>query len=197
MAKKHLDAQYKENFRPDDAALDQQVDAALADVSMDALYGFDKPQVSPANTTGLRKGRVVSISKDDVFVDFGGKQRSVKEFRGKYLLIEWWGVWCIDCVRDTPYTVQAYERFRSRGFEVLGLNWDDKVEDAATFLEKSKAPWPQARKDSIKTVTEVTYRIQEFPSSILLDPDGKVVSLNQKSLQGPRLVETLERIMPK
>jgi len=134
---------------------------------------------------------------DFTFVDFAGKQRSLKEFRGKYLLIEWWGVWCVDCVRDTPYTVQAYERFRSRGFEVLGLNWDDKVEEAATFLEKSKAPWPQARKDSIKTVTEVTYRIQEFPSSILLDPEGKVVSLNQKSLQGPRLVETLERIVPK
>jgi len=133
---------------------------------------------------------------DFTFVDFAGKQRSLKEFRGKYLLIEWWGVWCVDCVRDMPYTVQAYERFRSRGLEILGLNWDDKTDDATAFLEKSKALWPQARKDSIKTLTDVTYRIQEYPSSILLDPDGKVVSLNQKSLQGRRLIETLDKLLP-
>ena len=134
---------------------------------------------------------------DFTFIDFAGKTRSLKEFRGKYLLIEWWGVWCVDCVRDMPYTVAAYERFRSRGLEILGLDWDDRVEDAAGFIEKSRAVWPQARKDSIKTLTEVTYRIQEYPSSILLDPDGKVVSLSQKSLQGPRLIETLEKLLPR
>ena len=134
---------------------------------------------------------------DFTFVDFAGKPRSLKEFRGKYLLIEWWGVWCVDCIRDMPYTVAAYERFKSRGLEILGLNWDDRVEDAVGFLQKSKAAWPQARKDSIKTLTEVTYRIQEYPSSILLDPEGKIVSLNQKSLQGPRLIETLDKLFPR
>ncbi len=76
MAKK-LDEEYKKKFRPDESALDQQVDAALADVSMDALYGFDKPQVSAASTTGMRKGRIVSVGKDDVFVDFGGKSQGI------------------------------------------------------------------------------------------------------------------------
>src|SRR5436190_2232313 len=77
MAKKHQDQQFKEKFRPDDSALDKQVDAALADVSMDALYGFDKPQEQVDATTGLRKGRVVSVGKDDVFVDFGGKSQGI------------------------------------------------------------------------------------------------------------------------
>jgi hypothetical protein len=72
MAKKHLEEQYKQKFRPDESALDQQVDAALAEVSMDDLYGFNKPQVSPATQTGMRKGRIVSVGKEDVFVDFGG-----------------------------------------------------------------------------------------------------------------------------
>lgn len=133
---------------------------------------------------------------DFSFVDFAGKPRSSKEFRGKYLLIEWWGVWCVDCVRDMPYTVQAYERFRSRGLEMLGMNWDDKVEDAVRFLGKNKATWPQATKASIKTLTEVTYRIQEYPSAILLDPEGKVVSLDQKALEGQRLLQTLDRLLP-
>ena len=133
---------------------------------------------------------------DFTFVDLAGKQRNLKEFRGKYLLIEWWGAWCSDCVREMPYVAEAYERFRSRGLEMLGLNWDDKVAIATTFAENNKATWTHARKESIKTLTEVTYRIQEYPSSILLDPEGKVVSLNQKSLQGRSLLDTLERTLP-
>lgn len=134
---------------------------------------------------------------DFSFTDFAGKPRSLKEFRGKYLLIEWWGVWCVDCVRDMPFTLNAYERFRPRGLEILGLNWDDKVEDAVGFLQKSKADWPQARKDSIKTLTEVTYRIQSYPSAILLDPDGKVLFLEQKALEGSALLQTLDRLLPR
>lgn len=133
---------------------------------------------------------------DFSFVDFSGKKRNLAEFRGKYLLLEWWGVWCVDCVRDMPYTVEAYKKFRSRGFEILGLNWDDRVEDAASFLQKNSADWPQARKDSIKLLTEVTHRIQEYPAAVLLDPNGKVISLDQEGLEGPRLAKTLEALIP-
>ncbi|CAN5600747.1 hypothetical protein BH10PLA1_BH10PLA1_16240 [soil metagenome] len=78
MAKKHLDEQYKQNFRPNDIALDTQVDAALAGVSMDDLYAFDKPNTAEVpQTKGNKRGRVVSISKDDVFVDFGGKSQGI------------------------------------------------------------------------------------------------------------------------
>jgi small subunit ribosomal protein S1 len=69
---------YKEKFRPDaDARLDAQIDAALGDVSMDQLYGFDKPQSSEAAQQGSRRGKIVSIDKDDAFVDFGGKSQGI------------------------------------------------------------------------------------------------------------------------
>ncbi len=71
----------KEKFRPDDAALNKEIDDALAGVSLDDLYGFDKP--APAQTggapqqKGTRRGRIVSIDKDDAFVDFGGKSQGI------------------------------------------------------------------------------------------------------------------------
>lgn len=75
--------EYKEKYRPDDPKLDREVDAALSDVSLDKLYGFDKPQ-APAETVkkGPRKGRVISVDaqKDEVFVDFGGKSQGVAAF---------------------------------------------------------------------------------------------------------------------
>jgi len=76
--------QYKEKFRPDsDSALDRELSAALGEVPLDKLYGFDKPQPKPDESSeqmaakGLRKGRVVSIGKDDVFIDLGGKSQGI------------------------------------------------------------------------------------------------------------------------
>ena len=79
----------KQKFRPDQSALDAEVDAALADVSMDDLYGFNKPQsaqaarpaiaASPGHIPqkGFRRGKIVSVGKDDAFIDFGGKSQGI------------------------------------------------------------------------------------------------------------------------
>src|SRR5947208_372594 len=76
--------QYKEKFRPDsDSALERELSAALGEVSLEKLYGFDKPQEKQSESSeqlaakGLRKGKVVSIGKDDVFVDLGGKSQGI------------------------------------------------------------------------------------------------------------------------
>ena len=126
------------------------------------------------------------------FTDLTGKARSLAEFRGKYLLVDFWGVWCVDCRRETPFQVEAYKRFRSRGFEILGLDWDDKIETVTDYMTKTGITWTQARKDSILELTEVRYRIYEYPSTLLLGPDGKVIVIEQEKLQGEELSKTLE-----
>jgi peroxiredoxin len=131
------------------------------------------------------------------FKDLSGKARSLAEFRGKYLLVDFWGVWCVDCRRETPFQVEAYKRFSSRGFEILGLDWDDKMETVTDYIAKTGITWTQARKDSIRELVEVRYRIYEFPSTLLLGPDGKVIVLEQEKLEGEELAKTLERILPK
>jgi small subunit ribosomal protein S1 len=86
MAKNALDATLKEKFRPDESALDREVDDALAGLSLDALYNQDNaaptasPAGEPAHTAGgkgPRRGKIISIGRDDVFVDFGGKSQGV------------------------------------------------------------------------------------------------------------------------
>src|SRR5438105_3603253 len=83
MSKRPQDDVYKEKFRPDaDAALDEEIEAALSGLSEEDLY-HDKPQaaVPPETATQgdrqVRRGKIVQIDKDDVFVDFGGKSQGI------------------------------------------------------------------------------------------------------------------------
>ena len=73
--------EYKQKFRPDDVKIDSEVDEVLSGLSMDALYGFDKPQTQSRESAGKgsRKGKIISVDqpKDEVFVDFGGKSQGV------------------------------------------------------------------------------------------------------------------------
>ena len=111
---------------------------------------------------------------DFSFVDFDNKKRTLKEFRGKYLLIDFWGMWCVDCRRELPFQIEAEKRFGKRKFEILSLGSDEpeKFAEVKGFLAKNKINWTQARFESIRTLIETSYRIQEYPSAILLAVGG-------------------------
>ena len=68
---------------------------------------------------------------------------------------------------------------------------------SAVYLAKNNINWTQARFESIQNLIEVSYRIQEYPSAILLDPQGKVLVLDQKQLIGEQLFATLDQILPR
>jgi len=134
---------------------------------------------------------------DFEFTDLYGKQRKLSDFRGKYLLVDFWGVWCGDCTRETPFHLAAYERFKKRGFDILGVDADDTIETVKGYITKNKIAWTQATHASTKQLREKRYRLQEYPSTVLLGPDGKVLVLDQHQLQGEALLKTLDSLLPK
>jgi peroxiredoxin len=93
----------------------------------------------------------------------------------------------------------AYSRFQDRGLEILGMNTDEG--DPASIkssLDKAGMSWTQARKDSILKILR-DFRIHRFPTTILLDADGKIISLNQKGqprLRGQELLRSLDELLP-
>ena len=77
---------FKQKFRPDESALDQELDSALTGVEVDQLYGFDKPQPSSSGGPGgpqevggkqVRRGKIITMNTDDAFVELGGKSPGV------------------------------------------------------------------------------------------------------------------------
>jgi thiol-disulfide isomerase/thioredoxin len=130
------------------------------------------------------------------FTDFDGAARKLSDFKGKYLLLDFWGTWCGPCVADLPKIKAARDRFRERGFEVLGMDreYSATSEVIRQFLRDKGVTWPNAAPDSVKDLIDNRYRISGFPTLILLDPDGVVVQVDGNILNVlPRLEQLLEK----
>jgi peroxiredoxin len=146
--------------------------------------------------------RIGGEAPDFEFTDFNNKKRKLSEFRGKYLLIDFWGMWCPACREELPYLAAAYKRFQARGLEIVGMNTDSPeiVSQIKALLEKRGMTWPQAKLESI-TAAIRNLRIHSYPTTFLVGPDGKILSLNnttkdQPGLRGKELLRSLDQLLP-
>jgi thiol-disulfide isomerase/thioredoxin len=146
---------------------------------------------------------------DFSFVDFQGSTRRLSEFRGKHLLLEFWGTWCSGCISDMPGLVEVYREYRGRGFEILGMddeltlrsvppkNPDEVTAKAKALVVEKGVTWPQVRTETAEAISR-RFRIGVHPTYILLDPMGRIVSWEgggQPTLRGPKLRDNLEPLV--
>ncbi|MDR1814911.1 MAG: AhpC/TSA family protein [Tannerella sp.] len=129
--------------------------------------------------------------------DPDGKPVSLKDFRGKYLLLDFWASWCGPCRNENPNVVKAYNRFKNRNFTILGVSLDNGERNG-------RERWLKAIKDDNLTWTHVSdlkywnnevsrlYGIQAIPANFLIDPDGIIIG---KDLRGVKLTEKLEEVL--
>jgi len=152
-----------------------------------------------ANTDGpidLSEGAWIP---DFDFVDFDGRRRQLSDFRGRYVMLDFWGSWCPPCRAEVPFVKDAYARFGSRGFEVLGMDSerDATVDQVRDYLNKNGVRWTFATPDSVRSLIDDRFRIPSFPRVVLLDPEGRVVEARNNALRGENLARTLDRILPR
>lgn len=122
-----------------------------------------------------------------------GKDLSLERFKGKVLLVDFWATWCPPCRAEVPNIVKAYKEYNPKGFEIVGISFDESREKFDEYLKENAMPWPQYF-DGKGWQNEVgpTYGIQSIPAMYLLDKDGKVVT---SDLRGEKLEAELAKLL--
>lgn len=127
--------------------------------------------------------------------DINGQPLSVAKFKGKIVLVDFWATWCGPCVAELPNVIAAYEKYHSKGFEVVGISLDESEERLKAFIAEHKMTWPQYF-DGKKWQNNVStkYGVNSIPATYLLDRDGRII---EKDLRGEALVAELEKLLGK
>lgn len=131
-----------------------------------------------------------NAAKEFSFTDFSGKPRKFSEFRGKYVLLDFWATWCKPCLADIPKLKELYAKHKSSGFEIIGMDaetigdeeGDSDPEFAKETAERAKqivttrgVTWTNATSATAVPVAAKIFSVKALPAKILIDPDGKVV----------------------
>ncbi|MEZ5362359.1 MAG: TlpA disulfide reductase family protein [Bryobacterales bacterium] len=102
-----------------------------------------------------------------------GQGISLSDYKGKWVLLNFWATWCPPCIQETPSLNRLQEEFRDKGLVVIGISEDDSQQAYDAFLDRFGITFPTVR-DTTKT-TKIKYGTQLIPESYLINPDGIVV----------------------
>ena len=119
-----------------------------------------------------------------------GDAISLNDYQGKYLYLEFWGTWCGPCIAELPNLQAAYEETSRDQIDFLGVA-EDRPKALSKFLEEKQLPWQQILADQENDLVNL-YGIRAFPTSFLIDQDGRIVA---KNLRGSALTDTLKHYL--
>jgi len=131
---------------------------------------------------------------DVVLNDSSDKLIDTKQFRGKYTLVVGWASWCIPCRAENPELNILYQKYKDRGFEMVGVSFDKQKQDWMKAVRKDELKWPQLIDvKAYEGELAKKYSVQAIPINFLLDPQGKIIGID---LSLKEIDEKLSELIP-
>lgn len=127
---------------------------------------------------------------DFAYPDVNGKNWSPKDFKGKYLIIDFWASWCGPCRQEIPHLKQVYKKYKDKGLEILAVSVDAKEADWKRALGEENMAWPQINAKESKPVM-ASYLFNGIPYLVLVDQEGNII---EKNLRGDSLDAKLKEV---
>ena len=144
------------------------------------LMPLSMPPPAAAHAPESHNFKLVAFGRPLTAPDFAlttpsGAAVSLKQFRGKVVLLNFWATWCPPCVREMPSMEALFQKFKPRGFTVLAVSLDEKgAAVVKPFLKKYRLTFPVAL-DPDSGISG-RYGARDLPSSFLIDAQGRVVA---------------------
>lgn len=123
-----------------------------------------------------------STAPDFTLHTMNGPNMRLQEQRGKVVMINFWATWCGPCRQEMPHLDRLYDKYKSSGFVLMGINVDDDTRNAAAVAAKLGVRFPVLL-DTDKQVSRL-YDLSTMPSTVIVDRDGKVRYVHRGYLSG-------------
>ena len=179
-------------------------DGALAQRALDELLPLLRASDDPgvAKRLPLLEGLSRRLNLPGNKLELSGKFLDGTEldwasYRGKVVLVDYWATWCGPCRAEVPNVLENYQKYRDKGFEVVGVCLDEKRGAAEEYVTQSNIPWPSLFDDASDQTgwqhpMAVKYGITGIPTAILVDQQGHVVNMQAR---GERLSAALQQLL--
>ena len=145
--------------------------------------------------------RIIIIKKTAIgqtLIDFtmndteGNPVKLSEASAGKYLLVDFWAAWCSPCRAENPNVLANYNKYHAKGFDVLGVSFDEKEDNWLKAVKDDQLPWLQISDlKGWNNAAGKLYGIRSIPQNILLNPEGVIIA---KNLRGDALGQKLEEL---
>ena len=143
----------------------------------------------------IKRTEIGAKYTDVAMEDPEGKTISLSEYVGKdkIVLIDFWATWCGPCRKEMPVVIEAYKKYASKGFEVVGISLDTDKQAWINGIKEMNITWPQMSdlKGWKSSAVEV-YGVRGIPATFLIDKDGVIIA---KDLRGEQLEEALAKYL--
>ena len=116
----------------------------------------------------LSKGK--KYAPNFTLYDIKGNQVSLSDFKGKWVILDFWGSWCAPCLKGMPELKEIYKTYAGR-LEIIGIDCNDTEAAWKGAVSRLQLPWIQLYQSERDSVTSA-YEVSSFPTKVVIDPDG-------------------------
>ncbi|MCG8608007.1 TlpA family protein disulfide reductase [bacterium] len=173
--------------------------ATLPYACTDSADGEGVQSVRQTGDKGGKSQPIADISIGSLAPDFSTRTMESKPFklsnyRGKFVLIDFWGTWCRPCLGEIPYLKAANRDFGRDDLQIVSIAMDDPA-NLKPFIAKNEMNWIHIQQDFGGPLLSL-YKVTAFPTTILVDPEGTIVAMGI-DLRHQNLARTLRKFISK